>query len=61
MENTVFEEVRALCVRAGECKATLAAARTEVKNQALCAFAKLLRENGDLVLSANAKDLANAK
>ena len=61
MENTVFEEVRALCVRAGECKAGLAAARTEVKNQALCTFAKLLRENRDAILSANAEDLANAK
>ena len=61
MENAVFEEVRALCVRAGECKATLAAARTEVKNQALCNFARLLRENTDSILAANEKDLENAK
>ena len=61
MENAVFEEVRALCVRAGECKATLAAARTEVKNQALCTFARLLRENTDSILAANEKDLENAK
>ena len=61
MENAVFEEVRALCVRAGECKTGLAAARTEVKNQALCAFARLLRENTDSILAANEKDLENAK
>ena len=61
MENTVFDEVYDLCMRAKANSATLARARTEVKNQALCTFAKLLRENADLILSANAKDLADAK
>ena len=61
MENTVFDEVYDLCMRAKANSATLARARTEVKNQALCTFAKLLRENGDRILSANEKDLENAK
>ncbi len=61
MENTVFDEVYDLCMRAKANSATLARARTEVKNQALCTFAKLLRENGDQILSANEKDLENAK
>ena len=61
MENTVFDEVYDLCMRAKAHSATLAQARTEVKNQALCTFAKLLRENGDQILSANEKDLENAK
>ncbi len=61
MENTVFDEVYDLCMRAKANSATLARARTEVKNRTLCTFAKLLRENADLILSANAKDLADAK
>lgn len=61
MENTVFDEVYDLCMRAKANSAILARARTEVKNQALCTFAKLLREHADSILSANAEDLANAK
>ncbi len=61
MENAVFNEVYDLCMRAKAHSATLARARTEVKNQALCTFARLLRENVDEILAANEKDLANAK
>ncbi len=61
MENAVFNEVYDLCMRAKAHSATLARARTEVKNQALCTFARLLRENVDEILAANENDLANAK
>ena len=61
MENTVFDEVYDLCMRAKANSATLARARTEVKNQALCTFAQLLRDNTAAILAANEKDLANAK
>ena len=61
MENTVFNEVYDLCMRAKAHSSTLARARTEVKNQALCTFAKLLRENADAILSANAKDIERAE
>ena len=61
MENAVFEEVRGLCARAKECAASLAGARTEVKNQVLMAFADLLRKNTEEILAANAKDLSCAK
>ncbi len=60
MEERVFEEVRALCERARACAASLASARTEKKNEALMAFARLLRENTVAILAANEKDLANA-
>ncbi|MBQ7939764.1 MAG: glutamate-5-semialdehyde dehydrogenase [Clostridia bacterium] len=61
MENAVFNEVYDLCMRAKANSATLARARTEVKNQALCTFAQLLRDNTAAILAANEKDLANAK
>lgn len=61
MENAVFNEVYDLCMRAKAHSATLARARTEVKNQALCTFAQLLRDNTAAILAANEKDLANAK
>ncbi len=60
-ENQVFEEVRALCQRAKQVTAGIGAARTEVKNQILTTFARLLRENTAAILAANEKDLANAK
>jgi len=59
-DNKVFEEVRALCAKAKEAKRGLAWAKTEVKNQILYTFARLLRENAAVILEANAKDLANA-
>ncbi len=59
-ENTVFEEVRALCERAKEHAPALARARTEEKNRVLYTFARLLRENSAMILEANEKDLANA-
>lgn len=59
-DNKVLEEVRDLCIRAKANAAVLAGARTEKKNQALCAFARLLRENDAVILEANARDLAKA-
>jgi len=59
-DKKIFDEVYDLCMRAKAHSARLAGAHTEVKNRALCRFAELLRENTDLVLQANAKDLANA-
>ena len=61
MENAVFNEVYDLCLRAKANSASVAGARTEIKNQALCTFARLLRENTEQILSANAEDLNNAK
>ena len=58
--TAVYNEVRDLCARAKSCSATLAGACTEVKNRALCTFARLLRENASVILEANAKDLAHA-
>ena len=59
--NEIYDEVRALCAHARECAPALAGARTEVKNHALLAFARLLRENTGAVLAANELDLANAR
>ena len=58
--NEVYDEVYDLCLRAKAHSARLAAARTEEKNRALEAFARLLRENASSILAANTKDLANA-
>ena len=59
--NAVYNEVYDLCVRAKANSVSLSGARTEVKNRALCTFARLLRENTGDILAANEKDLANAK
>lgn len=61
MEERVIKEVRVLCERARGCASVLASARTEKKNEALLAFADLLRKNAAEILAANERDLANAK
>ena len=58
---TVREEVKALCDNAAAAAAKLALADTEKKNGVLLRIADILTENAEAILSANAKDLENAK
>lgn len=60
-ENKVFEDVRALCLRAKETAARLAAFRTEEKDRVLTTFADLLRARKEEILAENQKDLAAAR
>lgn len=59
-ENQVYAEVQALCASARASAPTLAEARGEIRNRALLAFARLLREERDAVLAANEEDLQAA-
>ncbi|MBO5203082.1 MAG: glutamate-5-semialdehyde dehydrogenase [Clostridia bacterium] len=58
---TVREEVKALCDNATAAAAQLALADTEKKNAVLLRIADTLTESTETILSANAKDLENAK
>ncbi len=58
---TVREEVKALCDNAAAAAAQLALADTEKKNAVLLRIADTLTESTETILSANAKDLENAK
>ena len=57
----LYEEIKALCKNAGAASAKLALATTEEKNKALLAIADALRENADLLIEENKKDLATAE
>jgi len=58
--NTVFDEVRALCLAARAASPTVALADDAARNRALLAMAKGLTDTADTILAANNRDLANA-
>lgn len=61
MDNTIYERVRTLCVRAKEASRELAGQPAAEKNKVLTAIASKLRENVSAILAENEKDLALAE
>lgn len=62
MENTaIFQEVKDICMRAKAASRTYGSTGTAQKNALLCAMADRLWADLDVILAANAMDLANAE
>ena len=58
--NTVFEQVKALCLSVKAAAPALSLLSGEARNKALSAMADALCKNTDAILAANARDLDNA-
>ena len=58
---TIFDEVRALCLKAKEAAPALALTSADKRNAALARMADTLCAQGDAILAANGRDLANAE
>ena len=58
--NTVFEQVKALCLSVKAAAPALSLLSGEARNKALAAMADALCKNTDAILAANAHDLDNA-
>ena len=58
---TIFDEVRALCLKAKKAAPALALTSADKRNAALARMADTLCAQGDAILAANGRDLANAE
>ncbi len=59
--NEIYDQVKALCQGAKFAAPALAGATGEVRNNVLAAFAALLRQNAEKILTANEADMAAAR
>lgn len=59
--HDIFEKVKDLCEKAKAAAPALAGASGEVRNSVLSAFAALLRQNQEKILTANAADMDAAR
>ena len=59
--NEIVSQVKALCERAKAGTPTLSLASNAARNNALCAISKQLSAEKDIILAANARDLACAE